>query len=356
MSTNTSFGPLIRLWGIKRAQLPPPSASPELLTPFLAALLEEAVPFVDSVSPRSTSPSPSSPWKPKSTKSFPSSTAPVRLLERRIPASHLAAAADSLTPRPQLRDEVWACRVSVHRDAAAPGTASWAEFRHAMKEAHAESEEAFTPTVVAARRALTWECASVPPIRSGGQTWGKFSLCVEEMRHAVGRPVLKDRVFPVLQMTASVLGEGGEETDEFVVASVTVADFGVAPEAEHAAARRGADAVVASYASVERISRVAGGGEIEWIMATASDARGVLPMWVQTRAVPGQIAKDVGLFLAWVKEKREKGKDSEREGEDGEDGQHKAVDASAHERLEAEEAREQKALRKGMGAAGASLQ
>lgn len=263
-----------------------------------------------------------------------------------------------MTPRPQLRDEVWACRISLHRDAAAPGTASWAEFRHAMKEAHAESEEAFTPTVVAARRAMTWDCApDVPPIQcGGGQTWGKFTLCVEEMRHAVGRPVLKDRVFPVLQMTASVLGEGGEETDEFVVASVTVADFAAAPEAEHAAARQHGDAVVASYASVERIRRVAGGGDIEWIMATASDARGVLPMWVQTRAVPGQIAKDVGLFLAWVKERREKGKDSEREGEDGEDGQQKAVDASAHERLEAEEAREQKALRKGMGATGASLQ
>ena len=49
-------------------------------------------------------------------------------------------------------------------------------------------------------------------------------------------------------------------------------------------------------------------GDIEWIMATASDAKGVLPMWVQNRAVPGQIAKDVPNFLTWAAREREKGK------------------------------------------------
>ncbi|OIW35176.1 hypothetical protein CONLIGDRAFT_45099 [Coniochaeta ligniaria NRRL 30616] len=362
MSTDPSFGPLIRLWGIKRAQLPPPTATPDLLTPFLAALLREALPFIDSVSPKSPSsvpspsPSPSpSPWKPKSTKSFPTSTAPIRLLERRIPARLLApAAAATLSPKPPLADEeVWACRLSVHEDAAADGTASWAEFREAMKEAHAESEEAFTPTVVAARRAVSWDCGAVAPVAVAGEKWGRFTLCIEEMRHAVGRPVLKDRVFAVLQMSASLVKEGGGEGEEFVVVSVTVSDFGEAPEAE--LARRG-DVVVASYASVERVRKVEGegeGGKIEWIMATASDARGVLPMWVQTRAVPGQIAKDVGLFLGWVREGRRKGEATGREGEDGEDGRHRAVDASAHGSVVA---REQKALRKGMGSAGTSLQ
>ncbi|KAH8910856.1 hypothetical protein BR93DRAFT_955887 [Coniochaeta sp. PMI_546] len=354
MSTDPSFGPLVRLWGIRRAQLPPHPASPELLTPFLTSLLQEALPFVDSVSPKSPpSPQSSSPWKHKSTKSFPTSAAPIRLLERRIPASHLAPAAASLAPPPPaVRDEVWACRVSVHRDAAADGTASWAEFRHAIKEAHAESEEAFTPTVVAAREALAWDCGRVPPVRSRGEAWGAFTLRVEEVRHAVGRPVLRDRVFPVLQMTASVLGEAGEEGDEFVVVSVTVADFGGAAEAVHA---RGEGVVVGSYASVERVRKVEG-GDIEWIMATASDARGVLPMWVQTRAVPGQIAKDVGLFLGWVKEERRKGKGAARETGNGASEQPGAVDASAHGNVETVVAREQKALRKGMGAAGASLQ
>ena len=41
-------------------------------------------------------------------------------------------------------------------------------------------------------------------------------------------------------------------------------------------------------------------------MTTASDARGVLPKFVQALAVPGQIAKDVALFLSWIA--RERGK------------------------------------------------
>ena len=42
-------------------------------------------------------------------------------------------------------------------------------------------------------------------------------------------------------------------------------------------------------------------------MATASEAGGLLPSWVQARAVPGQIAKDVPLFLAWADRQRHEG-------------------------------------------------
>ena len=63
------------------------------------------------------------------------------------------------------------------------------------------------------------------------------------------------------------------------------------------------DTVKAAYVSVERIRKL--GGDIEWIMATASDAKGVLPRVVQNMAVPGQIAKDVPNFLAWVARERE---------------------------------------------------
>ena len=45
-------------------------------------------------------------------------------------------------------------------------------------------------------------------------------------------------------------------------------------------------------------------GETEWLMATASDARGVLPMWMQKMGTPGAVVKDVGLFMKWVQEKR----------------------------------------------------
>ena len=41
-------------------------------------------------------------------------------------------------------------------------------------------------------------------------------------------------------------------------------------------------------------------GEIEWTMATASDAKGNLPMWVQKMSMPGAVPKDVSYFMDWI--------------------------------------------------------
>lgn len=43
---------------------------------------------------------------------------------------------------------------------------------------------------------------------------------------------------------------------------------------------------------------------LEWVMATASDAKGWLPMWAQKMGVPSAVVKDVGLFIGWVKTRR----------------------------------------------------
>ena len=43
-------------------------------------------------------------------------------------------------------------------------------------------------------------------------------------------------------------------------------------------------------------------------MATASDARGSLPMAIQKSALPGVIAKDVGFFMDWVIKQRPDGR------------------------------------------------
>jgi hypothetical protein len=61
---------------------------------------------------------------------------------------------------------------------------------------------------------------------------------------------------------------------------------------------------MAAYVSIERIRILPSSGEIEWIMATASDAKGVLPQWMQNMAVPGQVAHDVDLFLKWIPSQR----------------------------------------------------
>lgn len=57
------------------------------------------------------------------------------------------------------------------------------------------------------------------------------------------------------------------------------------------------------YTSLERC-KITSSGDVEWIMATASDAKGNLPMAVQRLGVPKAIVKDVGFFMKWIAEKR----------------------------------------------------
>lgn len=176
---------------------------------------------------------------------------------------------------------------------------------------HAENERAYTPSIVSHRTVQSWDLDSllsgftVPDVAAPGRVLGDFTLRVEEARHAVGRPVIKDRVFRVLQLTASLFSahHGGKAMGDCLIVSVPVSRGDVKEEDEMYK-----DAVEGVYVAVERVRKLAReegqDGRIEWVMATASDARGKLPMWVQTRAVPAQIAKDVGLFLRWVAKRR----------------------------------------------------
>lgn len=319
---NKDKGPLLRLAGLKTSQLPAATAPPEELTPFITSLLEEAVPFIDTAAPRAadfTDPAVPAPpasntlWKPKGTKSHPDSAAKIELSERVVGIGE---------GQGQQQHETWACRRSVHADAASKGTASWAEFADCIRDRHAETEDAFTPTVLAHREAVSWEgsaasAAATPHVWAGGVAWGRFGLSLVEMKHKIPPP-LKPRVFPVLQLVASAVpggddsgaGTAGAERDEFVVVSVTVSDLATGRLKDKAALSAEKGVVVGAYVSVERVRRLPGQGEdkgkIEWIMATASDAKGVLPMFLQTKAVPGQIAKDVGMFLGWVDKERAK--------------------------------------------------
>ncbi|KAI1142698.1 hypothetical protein F5Y05DRAFT_365785 [Hypoxylon sp. FL0543] len=317
MSTNT-LGPLVRLWGVPTAQLPPASASADELAPLLMAILQEAVPFIDSAAPKDspTGAADHTVWKHKGSHSHADSAAKVEVLERVVPAAELEKVASRSGGREgkdgkeeKVKGETWCCRRSVHEDKPEKGTASWDEFVRCFREEHAESEKAFTPACLDAYQALKWDCAGVEA-EEGGLSWGGFKLLVEEMRHRIGKPVLKDRTFPVLQMTASAKG-----AEEFIVVSIPVPDFGTS-ETSRLAREKGAQ--VAYYVSVERMRKLdgagdgAGGGKIEWLMATASDAAGALPTWVQNLAAPGVIWKDVPLFLGWIaKERRKRGKATE---------------------------------------------
>ncbi|KAK4449466.1 hypothetical protein QBC34DRAFT_438240 [Podospora aff. communis PSN243] len=291
---------LLTLNGLSPSRLPPPTAPPEALAPFLISILEEAIPFIDSVAPKSTqSHSPSSEWIPKGTKSYSASDAPVQLFQRVVD-----------TPGNTSKDrgagggkETWICRRSVHSDSDEGGkkSASWAEFWDAMKERHVEVEREFTGSVVDVEEVTVWDGEELG-LSVLSTTFTSITLSLHLIRHSIGRPILKDRTFPILLLSCAA------SPSEFLSITLTLPSLlessSYVPDPIR---QKYHDSVIGSYVSVERVRKTEE-GKIEWIMATASDAKGVLPTWVQNRAVPGQISKDVPNFLAWAARERRKGK------------------------------------------------
>ncbi|KAI8632110.1 hypothetical protein F5Y19DRAFT_423347 [Xylariaceae sp. FL1651] len=299
MSTESDLGPLVRRWGLPVKQLPSATAGADELKPFVLSILKEALPFIDSAAPRTSSTDTKKLWKSKGDKSSPDSTAKVQVLERVISAKELQTVASKYGIKSKVEEETWAARLSVHEDAAKKGTASWDEFDHSFRLDHGKTEMAFTPDVIGANEAQRWDCDGIET-EASGQSWDKFSLVVEEMRHKVGRPILKDRTFPVLQLSCAV--KEGTGAPEFVIVSIPVPDFATSEKA-NLSKEKGAQ--IAFYASIERIRKL-DDGRIEWLLATASDAAGILPLWIQDLALAGIVWKDVPLFLGWIAKERAK--------------------------------------------------
>lgn len=147
---------------------------------------------------------------------------------------------------------------------------------------------------------------------------------VFEMCHALPGP-LNPRCFPILVLTAFT------SPTSFLAVTVPVNLLSPAPleAAYHSTGRNTTDPkasqqqqkkpVLGIYAAVETVSlmgndegedravkdgrevRDGDGRNIEWIMATASDTKGNLPMFLQKPNLPGAVAKDVGFFMEWIK-------------------------------------------------------
>lgn len=63
------------------------------------------------------------------------------------------------------------------------------------------------------------------------------------------------------------------------------------------------DGVKGMYMSVENVRLE--GDTVRWTMAQTSDARGLLPRWLQNQSIAGTIAQDVQHFIEWVRDKEE---------------------------------------------------
>lgn len=292
------IGPLVHLWGIDPTQIPAQTASGAEVTPLLTGMLTEALPFIDDLPAGQDSSSSS--WKFRKSYSYSSSAAPVQVFEKKISAEAMrSVAAEYKDQLPQVAQaaaaaETWFLRRSVHDDAAQPKTASWDEFVASFKQHHAESEMAFTETVVGTTPRREWDCGGVA-VQLGDETWVDWTLKLEESVHKMPFPLQK-RVFPVLQATAAVEGRR-----EFVVVQVF---YTGGPAEENAKGT-----VTGAYTSIERIRELPGGEaggkrQIEWVMGTASDAMGILPEFVQLIATPDMVPKDVDFFLSWVVKQR----------------------------------------------------
>lgn len=231
----------------------------------------------------------------------------------------------------ELQAEHWFARKSIHSNIGSksedkPGHASWEEFIYGLRDNHSQHEEDFTPNLFDARKIVDWD-GQVRKLEEEGSLaragFSDVSMGVFEMCHDVPSP-LKPRCFGVLVVTGSVTHGSGQsfweaDEQEKLVAVTVPLQLGGVKKAFYATYRnlkegedekRKREVVQGFYTAVETCTLrsagkvgadEAGGEEVEWIMATASDAKGVLPMWAQKLALPGAVPKDVSYFMKWIK-------------------------------------------------------
>ncbi|ESZ98291.1 hypothetical protein SBOR_1284 [Sclerotinia borealis F-4128] len=261
----------------------------EALREFITEVLRESIPFVDGVQPKLAS---TSTWKDSGSKRCASSEGNIGLYKRVVSKQELDRVDRLGGTEAKEKSETWYARRSRHRDLSFPGTATWGEFTRHFKEEHFRTEELWCKSVVSARRIKYWETTDLN-VEIGGDLWNNISMDIVEMKHRIKpKPLMKDRKFPVILIAASLNDER-----EFIVISIPLNGF---TSAEYKADEK---SVGAAYASIERL-RVLPSGEIEWIMATVSDAKGSIPQWIQKLAVPSVISKDVNMYMTWIAKER----------------------------------------------------
>lgn len=281
------LGPLIRMRPLKPAELPShlklaslqSSGTSPPIEQFVSAILDEGHDFLANYMPAA--------FKVKGqNKPSPPSTAPVELLAHEVSAHDLPEEGRTMG-----LGETWFARTSIHDNSAKEGTASWEEFDGGLRANHSQNERDYTPEVLDAHEILIWdEKPEGGQMRAGD--WTDVDLSLMEMVHKIPGP-LNNRVFPLLVISA-------RKTQEFLVVQIPV-DMKTIESAKYT---KDPKLTIGMYCSVERGDIIEGGAKVRWQMATASDAKGMLPMWMQKLGVPGAVIKDVGLFIGWCDKKR----------------------------------------------------
>lgn len=295
------LGPLVRLKPLIAPKLPmhpdlasiqPSPAECPKLESFVTSVLDEASTFMVGYLPVSF-------LEKSAAKPSPPSAASVQLLAHDVPQSAVPKETRIGVP------ESWFARSSVHDNKRDQGTADWDEFESGLLDNHSQHEMEYTPDVYDAYQVLSWNEELAAQEHQIGK-WEKVHMSIYEMCHHIPPP-LNNRVFSVAVVTARTTST---ETPSFLVVQVPV-DIAQVPTAMYSngknkqsadTAEKKKSVTVGQYVSIERVEKQ--GDKIEWQMATASDAKGNLPMWAQKMGVPGAVVKDVGLFLDWTGKNR----------------------------------------------------
>ncbi|THY33348.1 hypothetical protein D6D01_02270 [Aureobasidium pullulans] len=300
MSTGgQSYGKLVRLRALNPSQLPAhpdleslqlaASALPPLET-FITDVLNEASTFMTDYLPQNFA------IKERS-KTSPPAKATIQLLAHEISAQHLG---------PNAQNEAWFARTSLHENKKEPGTANWNEFEAGLLDDHSLHESQYTPDVFDAHKVLSWDSKLAEKQAKVGN-WEKVGMSIFEMAHHIPPP-LDNRAFPVLVVTAR---SAGTDHPSFLVVQIPVdiTKLDKALYSTHKNKQAGDNSekkkpvTLGQYVSIERCALVED-LNVKWQMATASDAKGNLPMWAQKMGIPSAIIKDVGLFIDWNAKRR----------------------------------------------------
>ncbi|KAI9839670.1 MAG: hypothetical protein M1819_002296 [Sarea resinae] len=356
MAPSTKLGNLLHLEPLYLSELPnhpsfetlPASATtpkpvrPDVTT-FLISALNEASAFLNDT-PQS--------FKRTKVKHSPPSTGKVHLFSREVRAAELAQIPweDSHVRRHRPHDlnnaestkaaagESWFARVSNHANRGEPGTADWEEFENGLLVDHSKHEMMYTPDVYDAFKVIEWdvpedeEAIGEEPGEGSALSnagYAQVSMNIYEMCHSLPTP-LTNRIFTNLVISARRTTTPPSflslQIPVRLPRSFTPAFYSSLRNlTEGSTAQKRKKTITGIYTAVESVrllpessSNQNGGGRgdgvdpngwsgepnIEWVMATASDARGWLPMGLQKMGVPGAVAKDVGLFMRWVEHRR----------------------------------------------------
>lgn len=317
-------GRKLRLLGLSAADLPTGVTSPnslsgsghESVTPantsnsastpdhFIQAILDEALPFIDSASPKYNHAPPSTKWKDRGSKKYTQSDAQVHVTSLVLSKDEIATALGTEFYPQDMENEDWYCRKSFHVDSNKKGTASWEEFYDGFRDNHAEAELGWAPDVVGTRKGAEWHISPnkifLVDCAGHADRWGSAKMYIVEMKHKLPFP-LSERVFPELLVVAE--RAAGKE---FVIVSIPINDMEQSPFAQYSKEK---GVVLGRYSSVERIRLGPEGGKIEWIMATASSAEGNIPQWATNAGLYRLVADDVKYFMEYIEKCRKENKD-----------------------------------------------